>query len=863
MPLDLTRGQAATLLLCLIALGVHQAMLWDWYIDDAVISFAYARNVADGHGLVATVGGERVEGYSNATWVAVLAIAHLVGLNIWITAKVLCWALTAGFAVVAWWLAREALDGRGWPAMLAPLCIAGSAQAAIWGASGLENALFGFLLLLGIARTLVEARTGRGVLAPVLFLLLSATRPDGIAYAALGGLAYMVISLHRGHGWRPTARWLAVFWLPWLAYNTWRYLYFAWALPNTYYAKLGTTGSTPFKWWGPGWGYVRAWAAALGHGWLLPVYIVGVTGLRGRSGRIGLGALAAASVVLLWPGPELLRAQTWWPSLPTSSWWISTRLLVLGAIAAFLPLTRIGERDGAARALCWWSVVGGVGFAVYANGDWMQGFRWMSLLAGPMAVLFAVGVTLWSDAAQRAFGRGETWAAPAWLVAAVLAVATLPVNVAFTNHFAKNPEDGPALIRNRIRYMKAWQHRLHLDRITNLDMDMGAHLWDTDWDQVDVAGLVDVPIAHHTWDESQFSRHYALVEHQPDFAHLHRFWAKHTRLQTYPEWREFVALPPYPDFHGPHDGVWLHRRHLVAPTWEHPEDRAVDFGGGVSLEGFDLAGPEAEPGRFLHLETAWSTLERSPDRDFEVVAYLSRKDGRALQVWSLDLAYGLLQPHEWPPSQVVRTHHSLRLRQDLPEGTYDLGFAVFSAGGTVLRVGGTPRQGDRLPTNAETLGPRLVRGEVRFPSSVRVGPEGTVTEAAALDHDLALTRSAADDCAGAEEAWRDARLHVPRNIAWHEQRRAGVATALAACWGRTADGDLVRLARGHAWDSREPTLRAAADAVAAERFAAGIAARDAGHWAAAYAAFKDVLRVAPHRAWARRYAEEARDRLGS
>ncbi len=43
-----------------------------WIIDDAGISFAYSRSFANGNGLVAQPGAERVEGYSNFLWVLIL-----------------------------------------------------------------------------------------------------------------------------------------------------------------------------------------------------------------------------------------------------------------------------------------------------------------------------------------------------------------------------------------------------------------------------------------------------------------------------------------------------------------------------------------------------------------------------------------------------------------------------------------------------------------------------------------------------------------------------------------------------------------------------------------------------------------------
>src|SRR3990172_1439759 len=45
--------------------------------DDAMISMRYARNLAEGYGLVWNPGGERVEGYTNPLWVVFMAVFHL------------------------------------------------------------------------------------------------------------------------------------------------------------------------------------------------------------------------------------------------------------------------------------------------------------------------------------------------------------------------------------------------------------------------------------------------------------------------------------------------------------------------------------------------------------------------------------------------------------------------------------------------------------------------------------------------------------------------------------------------------------------------------------------------------------------
>ena len=42
---------------------------------------------------------------------------------------------------------------------------------------------------------------------------------------------------------------------------------------------------------------------------------------------------------------------------------------------------------------------------------------------------------------------------------------------------------------------KGVQERLDLDHADTVDVDMGAHMFYTDWAIVDIAGLVDVPMA--------------------------------------------------------------------------------------------------------------------------------------------------------------------------------------------------------------------------------------------------------------------------------------------------------------------------------------------------------------------------------
>ena len=106
-----------------LALLLAHALYYQFLTDDAYISFRYARNLSQGHGLVLNPGFERVEGYSNFLWVLLLAAAHFLGLSIQGSAPVLSLAATVAlWAVVvrfSWTHTPEAR--RAWvvlPALL-------------------------------------------------------------------------------------------------------------------------------------------------------------------------------------------------------------------------------------------------------------------------------------------------------------------------------------------------------------------------------------------------------------------------------------------------------------------------------------------------------------------------------------------------------------------------------------------------------------------------------------------------------------------------------------------------------------------------------------------------------------------------
>ena len=213
--------------------------------DDAFISFRYARNLLEGHGLVFNP-GERVEGYTNFLWV--LELAALWGAFGWRPEESAPW-LSAAFtgatlAAMLWWAARlPSLRRRGLVAWMAAGLVCCSATFASWSVGGgLETRQFTFFVVLAVACLSARPDSRRALLLASLSLAAaSLTRPEGplIAACCFGWFAAQR-RLDSGR-WLPPLRDAACLAGPCVAavalHYLFRYGYYGEWLPNTYHAK--------------------------------------------------------------------------------------------------------------------------------------------------------------------------------------------------------------------------------------------------------------------------------------------------------------------------------------------------------------------------------------------------------------------------------------------------------------------------------------------------------------------------------------------------------------------------------------------------------------------------------------------------
>jgi hypothetical protein len=119
---------------------VHALHYW-LLIDDAFITFRYARNLIDGAGLVFNI-GERVEGYSNLLWTLLMAGGMTVGVPPETLSRLVSLISALTVLVLTWRTGRRLLPDEPasrWISLLPVVLLASNRSFAAWTGSGLEN----------------------------------------------------------------------------------------------------------------------------------------------------------------------------------------------------------------------------------------------------------------------------------------------------------------------------------------------------------------------------------------------------------------------------------------------------------------------------------------------------------------------------------------------------------------------------------------------------------------------------------------------------------------------------------------------------------------------------------------------------
>ncbi len=484
----------------------HASFYGHWIVDDAGITFAYARSLATGAGPVLQPGASPVEGFSNPAWLGLMVLGrwlHLFDTGTWLGAPDLvmypkalallcCLGVFVGFLSIARSLSSH-------PALVT--LAAGSITAAIpsfviWTTSGLENALLA-LAVVTIAAVLVRAVVDRrlldtrtAVLCGGLAALAALTRPDGVIYLAAHPIALLVAG--ESIRLRPTRRAMltsvAVGAVPLAAYLVWRLVTFGSWLPNTAAAK--------------------------------------------EQGLPGLSDLNR-------PG-DLVNAVGWLGFLLT-------------AVLVVLAIQRGGTTGAGLRMLL---IPLGLALVAYVVlvADWMAQYRFATPVWPLMALAFALSLA-------EVFGTGSPQARLATCGAvAVVAVATLSSWHQQAEDFRITPTVSVCYVARSTGYtFNIYADRLDIDGGTLLAVDGGGTSLTSGLEFIDLSGLGDETIAGFWRDDDMAGlRDHVFEDVAPTFIRIWHGWDGVPRLRLLEDPRlaeDYVAVWAPPEG----GGNWVRR----------------------------------------------------------------------------------------------------------------------------------------------------------------------------------------------------------------------------------------------------------------------------------------------------------------
>jgi len=464
----------------LLALLAHALLFGDWIVDDAGITFAYARNLVAGHGLVSQPGLPPVEGFSNFLWMLALLPTFLAGLfHPVIVPKLASLALLAGSFIL---LDRAlfALTGSRAVSLVTLLLLAVCSPFVIWTVSGLENPLYVFLLCL-LFWLIVREREGGAfpLTAGAVAVGLALTRPDGILFAGL----YPLLTLTTGNGrWGRAFRYAAVFILLLGGFLLFRWSYFGDLYPNTFYAKGGPNAK---------------------------VYLDLVT-LQPKMTAKAFELFESVAG----PGNVLLP------------------VALLAGTAFLIGRGRFGWKHGVLLAFAYF---GAVPFLLLPF-DWMEEYRFGTPF---FPFLYAYAVTLAANLGEMLFPDPARRRLPA-LVAGLAAVGlSLGLFASRSILFAAAPTVSFQEVVEKFghRYNR-YADLLGLEQPSILLPDVGGTLWVSRLRVYDLVGLTDRTIARTLEKNPEGFYDYIFDEAKPTFIHLHHYWTLQAGLDHDPRFQQ-------------------------------------------------------------------------------------------------------------------------------------------------------------------------------------------------------------------------------------------------------------------------------------------------------------------------------------
>jgi arabinofuranosyltransferase len=214
-------------------------------VDDAYIFFRYAENIVNGYGFVWNINEQPIEGYSSFLYLVVLIFAKLLTIDVEFF-SIIFGVLTSSFTLYLTFLIYQLIyhnqEESALSKIVTVVIIAISPAFLYWSVTGMETSFYSMFLLLTIYYFLKLPNSIKtNLLKGILFGFLCVLRFEAAIFF-LAALYYLVKdekSLLKIKIDRRAIMFVLGFTIIFGTYFLWRWNYFGYFFPNTYYAKTG------------------------------------------------------------------------------------------------------------------------------------------------------------------------------------------------------------------------------------------------------------------------------------------------------------------------------------------------------------------------------------------------------------------------------------------------------------------------------------------------------------------------------------------------------------------------------------------------------------------------------------------------
>jgi tetratricopeptide (TPR) repeat protein len=234
--------------------------------DDAFITLRYVENFINGNGLVFNT-GYRVEGYTNFLWVLLISLIGFIGTifsvetDLPLITQLLSQLSGIALIILAYFFTKKIITAKyllnnnfdyilcTLISLVPPFLISFAPPFLYWGVSGMESVLFTFLTCFSFYRYIFRTGSKPDIVFVTASVLNSLLRPEGILIFLMI-MCHSIIINYKKY-FRLNGRWttsssakvylkeVLMYAVPIAAYLAFRYFYYGFLLPNTFYAKTG------------------------------------------------------------------------------------------------------------------------------------------------------------------------------------------------------------------------------------------------------------------------------------------------------------------------------------------------------------------------------------------------------------------------------------------------------------------------------------------------------------------------------------------------------------------------------------------------------------------------------------------------